>query len=207
MRSAQRGFTLVEILIAVAITATIAVSAFAILNQALTTQQNAENNDERLSKFQRAMNRLSMDIQQLALRRVRNAYGDPVPVLIGDKNAEESFLSFTRQGKRNPANLPRTEMERVTYKLNDGKLIREQWVVLDLALEDQIIARELIDQVKRFEVEFYFDEDWLDSWPSSDVAGTTDVTVYYEVPTAVKVTIEFEDLGEIIQIYPLGIDT
>ncbi len=206
MRKAERGFTLVEILIAVAITATIAVSAFAILNQALTTQQNAENNDERLSKFQRAMNRISMDLQQLALRRVRNAYGDPVPVLIGDKNGEESYLSFTRQGKRNPANLPRTEMERVTYKLSDGKLIREQWVVLDLALEDQVIARELIDDVKRFEVEFYFEDDWLDAWPSSDVAGMTNATVYYEVPKAVKITLEFEDLGEIIQIYPLGIE-
>jgi general secretion pathway protein J len=205
MKANDQGFTLVEILIAVAITATIAVSAFAILNQALKTQQNADNIDQRLSQFQRAMNRLAMDLQQLALRRVRNAYGDPVPVLVGDKNAEESFLSFTRQGKRNPANLPRSEMERVTYKLNDNRLIREQWVVLDLALDDQVIERELIDGVKRFEVEFFFDDEWLDSWPATDVGGAS--AAYYEVPQAVKVTIEFDDLGEIIQIYPLGIES
>jgi general secretion pathway protein J len=204
MKANTRGFTLIEILIAVAITATIAVSAFAILNQALSTQQSAENLDQRLSQFQRTMNRLSMDLQQLALRRVRNAYGDPLPVLAGDKNAEESFLSLTRQGKRNPANLPRSEMERVTYKLSDKTLIREQWLVLDLALEDQVVGRELIDGVKRFEVAFFFDDEWLDSWPAGDISGNS--AAYYEVPQAVKVTIEFEDLGEVIQIYPLGIE-
>ena len=46
----QTAFTLIEVLIAVAITAFIAVSAFAIMNQAIGTQENAENNDARLAE-------------------------------------------------------------------------------------------------------------------------------------------------------------
>lgn len=199
------AFTLIEVLIAVAITAFIAVSAFAIMNQAIGTQESAENNDARLAELQRAMNRISMDMQQLAERQVRNQYGDLMPMLMGDKSAEDTYLSFTRQGKRNPANLPRTELERVTYRLEDDQLIREQWVVLDIVSEDQILKRPILDGVLKFEVEFFSDEQWVDSWPQSDIGNLDNNEIRTIKPRAVKVTLELDDLGELIQIYPLGI--
>jgi len=201
----QTAFTLIEVLIAVAITAFIAVSAFAIMNQAIGTQENAENNDARLAELQRAMNRISMDLQQLAERQVRNQYGDLMPMLMGDKSAEDTYLSFTRQGKRNPANLPRTEMERVTYRLEEDQLIREQWVVLDIVSEDQILKRPILEGVLKFEVEFYSEEQWVDSWPQSDIGNLDNNEIRTIKPGAVKITLELDDLGELIQIYPLGI--
>lgn len=201
----QTAFTLIEVLIAVAITAFIAVSAFAIMNQAIGTQENAENNDARLAELQRAMNRISMDLQQLAERQVRNQYGDLMPMLMGDKSAEDTYLSFTRQGKRNPANLPRTEMERVTYRLEEDQLIREQWVVLDIVSEDQILKRPILEGVLKFEVEFYSEEQWVDSWPQSDIGNLDNSEIRTIKPGAVKITLELDDLGELIQIYPLGI--
>ena len=200
----QTAFTLIEVLIAVAITAFIAVSAFAIMNQAIGTQENAENNDARLAELQRAMNRISMDLQQLAERQVRNQYGDLMPMLMGDKSAEDTYLSFTRQGKRNPANLPRTEMERVTYRLEEDQLIREQWVVLDIVSEDQILKRPILEGVLKFEVEFYSEEQWVDSWPQSDIGNLDNSEIRTIKPGAVKITLELDDLGELIQIYPLG---
>ena len=197
------GFTLLEILIAIAITAVIATSAFAILNQALSTQSNAEQNDKRLAELQRALNRISMDLQMLADRAVRNEYGDLLPQLMGDKSADDTFISFTRQGKRNPANLPRTEMERVTYRVKEGDLIREQWLVLDIASTDQILERTLLTNVTRFEVEFFAEEQWLDSWPETDVGNIPRDQLSSLKPKAIKLIIELEDLGELIQIYPL----
>lgn len=199
-----KGFSLLEVLIAVAVTAFIAASAFSILSQAIKTKENQEANDERLAELQRAMTRISLDIQLLADRAVRNEFGDLLPPLMGDKSAEESFLSLTRQGKRNPANLPRTEMERVTYRLKEGDLIREQWLMLDIASTDQIVERSLITKVTKFEVEFYTEEQWIDSWPQSDLANYNRNDLATLKPKAVKVIIELEDFGLVTQVYPLG---
>jgi len=198
------GFSLIEVLIAIAVTAFIAASAFSILSQAINTKEGQEANDARLAELQRAMTRISLDIQLLADRAVRNEFGDLLPPLMGDKSAEESFLSLTRQGKRNPANLPRTEMERVTYRLKEGDLIREQWLMLDIASTDQIVERPLISKVTKFEVEFYTEEQWIDSWPQSDLANYNRNDLATLKPKAVKVIIELEDFGLITQVYPLG---
>ena len=132
-------------------------------------------------------------------------YGDLMPMLMGDKSAEDTYLSLTRQGKRNPANLPRTEMERVTYRLEEDQLIREQWVVLDIVSEDQILKRPILEGVLKFEVEFYSEEQWVDSWPQSDIGNLDNSEIRTIKPGAVKITLELDDLGELIQIYPLGI--
>ncbi len=200
------GFTLIEVLIAIAITAVIATSAFAVLGQALKTQENVERSDDRLAEIQRGMNRMAMDFEQIARRRVRNAYGDVEAVLVGDKNEQESFVKFTRQGKRNPANLPRSELERVHYRLEEDKLLRDQWQVLDIASDDQVISRVLLTNIIKFEVEFFYDDDWVDSWPQADLFDPQNPSAAYQLPRAVKVLIEFADLGPLEQIYVMDLD-
>ncbi|NVJ49199.1 MAG: type II secretion system minor pseudopilin GspJ [Gammaproteobacteria bacterium] len=198
------GFSLIEALIAIAVTALVAAIALNSLSNAISIKEGQEIQDERLANFQRAVNRITMDLELLADRAVRNEYGDLQPQIMGDKSADESFLSLTRQGKRNPANLPRTEMERVTYRLKEGDLIREQWLMLDIASTDQIVERVLLADVTKFEVEFYHDEQWIDSWPSSDIANYNRNDLATLKPKAVKVTLATDDHGELIQIYPLG---
>lgn len=200
-QSKSGGFSLLEILIAIVITAFVSVSAFGVLNEALKTQQSAETSDQRLAEIQRAMNRVTTDFQQFALRSVRDAYGDSKPALTGEKSADASYVSFTRQGKRNPAKLPRTELERITYRFNGESLIRDQWLVLDIASEDQIVEREILTDVLRFEVEFYKEEQWQESW----ALDSFDKELLLEVPDAVKIVIELRDHGEIKQIFPLGL--
>ncbi|MEE4245255.1 MAG: type II secretion system minor pseudopilin GspJ [Kangiellaceae bacterium] len=207
MRMAN-GFTLIEVLVAITVTAVIAASSFAILNQAMSTQSGTEQLDQRLSELQRALNRISLDFQQIAPRRVRNEYEEIMPALMGDKNLDETFVALTRQGKRNPANLPRSELERVIYRVENNKLIREQWAVLDIASDDQIIKREILSKVSRFEVEFLRGEEWFDSWPQqsgdnqfSEQANSQQV--FEDFAEAVKLTLETDDYGEFSQIYLL----
>jgi general secretion pathway protein J len=202
------GFTLIEVLVAITVTAVIAASSFAILNQAMSTQSGTEQLDQRLSELQRALNRISLDFQQIAPRRVRNEYEEIMPALMGDKNLDETFVALTRQGKRNPANLPRSELERVIYRVENNKLIREQWAVLDIASDDQIIKREILSKVSRFEVEFLRGEEWFDSWPQqsgdnqfSEQANSQQV--FEDFAEAVKLTLETDDYGEFSQIYLL----
>ncbi|MCO7225198.1 type II secretion system minor pseudopilin GspJ [Pleionea sp. CnH1-48] len=193
----NRGFTLLEMLIAVAITAFIAVSAYSVLNSALATQKSAKQSDRRLAELQRAMNRIAIDFQQLVIRTVRDENGDPKAVMIGEKDGDASRISWTRQGKLNPAQLPRTEMERLSYRVSDDALVREQWLALDIASEDQKVERPILSDVKSLVIEYYSDEQWHEDWPIDQ----DEQVALHQVPEAVKMKIELNDFGLLEQVY------
>ncbi len=198
MKQRSFGFTLIEILIAMAITAIITVSAYSVLTNGIKSRKSSEKAQESLSQLQRAMNRLAMDFEQLAHRRVRNEYGDLQPVLHGDDNEEDTFISWTRQGKLNPANLPRSELERITYRIEDEHLLRERWTVLDLVNDDQKIAQKILANVKSFSVSFYLEEKWVERWPQEDNTESGGAIL---LPEAVKINLDLANYGMLEQIY------
>ena len=85
----------------------------------------------------------------------------------------EGAIEFSRTGWRNPLNLPRSEVQRVGYLLQDNKLLRAYWPVLDRAQDSEPAYQTLLENVER--VEFYA----LDSagnehtfWPQLGVSET-----------------------------------
>src|SRR3990167_3324124 len=105
---AVRGFTLIEILVAVLIFAMIGVAAFSTLRAAQDAQTTLRERGERFLKLQRAVTTFSRDYQQLAFRRVRDSYGDRLPLVQGVSDDTDTWIAFTRSGWRNPAQLPRS---------------------------------------------------------------------------------------------------
>ena len=76
-----RGFTLLELLIAIAIFSIIASFAYAGLNVVLDTKQQTDEHLEALSTMQLGLHLLQMDIEQTVDRPIRNEYGDSEPAL------------------------------------------------------------------------------------------------------------------------------
>ncbi len=150
LKSLPTGFTLVEVLVAFLIFAIIGVISSQLLSQTVNAQGDLAKRGERLGELHRAMQIVQRDVLQLIDRPIRDEYGDPrQAILIGTDGA----IEFSRTGWRNPLQLPRAEVQRVGYLLQDNKLVRGYWPVLDRAQDTEPAYQTLLDDVER--VEFY----------------------------------------------------
>ena len=126
-----RGFTLMEVLVALAVFAVIGVLATQILRQMTDFGGLAVERGGQLTDAQRALEIMRRDIEQLADRPVRDVFGDagsPVAMGSGDR-----LLEFTRLGWRNPLGEKRSDLQRVAYAWDGHELHRLFWRVLDRA--------------------------------------------------------------------------
>lgn len=128
MRFRQLGFTLMEMLVALAVFAVLGVISATLMSQMLTNEERMGQRSERLGEVQRAMSILKRDLMQITNRPVRDMLGDPLPAVVIDSNG---LIEFSRLGWRNPLRSPRSELQRVAYRMHDGNLLRTYWSVLD----------------------------------------------------------------------------
>ncbi len=143
-RRADGGFTLVEILTALAIFGVIGVIAVRIVAGMIDLGSATRAHAEALADLQRAMGIVERDIEQLTQRTIRDELGDPLPAVIV---TGVSLLELTRMGWQNPLRAPRAELQRVAYVLRDDKLVRLFWPVLDRAPDTKPVAQLLLDGV------------------------------------------------------------
>lgn len=196
-RNTIKGFTLLEMVVTIAIFAFIYVWVASFLGSALQGREQLNANAGIMERNQRAITYLTLDFEQLISRPVRDPYGDPQPAIVGRDN----YVEFTRLGWSNPFGLrQRSEMQRVIYALEDGKLYRRYWPVLDTNVATEYQQDVLIDKVARFTVR-YLDRtpqgewQWLELWP--DVALAAVPVWQQRLPKSIEVEIELED-GDII---------
>lgn len=192
----RTGFTLLELLIVLVIFAVLSAMAYGGLASVLTTRERVAQALERTAALQKGYLRLRNDFQQLRARPARDNYGDPDPALQADRDVVE----FTRGGWRNPLSLPRSALERVAYRVEDGRLLRASWRVLDRAPTSEPVEVVVFDQVEEAQWRFLDrKQEWQVQWPSAaaTVAGTADP----EPPRAVELTLVLKDLGEVRYLF------
>lgn len=159
----QQGFTLLELLIAVAILALIAVGSYRLLAATITTRDQAERHMQALQTLQKADMILQRDLLQAVARPIRDAFGDKQPGLILSQDAS---LEFTRRGWRNPLQETRSQLVRVRYRVQGRKLVREHWRVLDRVRDSQPERTVLLENVDDFQIRVFADNSWSDVWPA-----------------------------------------
>jgi general secretion pathway protein J len=194
-RARQRGFTLLEILVATVILAIMGLMAYRAVSEARVAVANAEGHLERLRALQRTMQLVVTDFRTLTLRPVRESIGDGYrAALLRDPNSN-ALVELSHAGWPNGAGTPRGTVQRVVYRLEDGKLYREHWTVLDATLATQPVRRELLDGVERVDIRYMTPgREWITEWPP---LGSTGGREFVARPLAVEVTIALADYGEI----------
>jgi general secretion pathway protein J len=199
-RTSERGFTLLELLVAMGIFAIIGAMALGGLNAVVGQESQARVQTERLATLQRALRLMTIDFSSASPRFVRDELGtrcteQELPFVSGQFGY---LVKLTRGGWPNPANVPhRGTLQRVQYRLEDGKLIREYWPVVDRMLGQEPRSEELLTGVKDIKLLFFDAEqgagEWQQQWPPLRNAGTTAGAR----PRAVQVTLELDDWGTI----------
>lgn len=143
-----RGFTLMEIIVVLAVFALIGVISGRIISGVLDNQRLLADRGDRLAEVQLAMKILQRDVMQLNARRIRDQLGDSTePLMIG----ADGMMEFTRAGWRNPLQQPRSELQRVGYIVQDDDLYRAYWSVLDRPPDAEPHLQKLLSGVKQIE--------------------------------------------------------
>lgn len=202
-QSRQTGFTLLELLVALAIFALLSVMAYAGLSTVLNTNAILDANMQRLTEIQRSVTLLSRDIRQTVNRAVRDTYGDPKRPLIGAATMDTlgiPEIELTRTGYANPLGINRSFLQRVAYHVEEETLYRLSWRVLDQAQDSQADKLAICHEVKSLELRYLDQEDnWHEQWPPNDpdYQGAT-------IPKAIEVSLELTDWGKIVRLLPLA---
>jgi len=230
-RRTAAGFTLIEIMVAVAIAFLMATMGYGVIRQAITTRAALREKQARLLELETTVRVLEQDFVQLTPRPVRQPIGDEpaqpslqgsaggtqasgsVSSLGGGSSASSSsssgtppLVALTRAGWANPNGLQRPAEQRVAYFFENGTLRREYWYVLDPTLSSTTAKRDLLTKVKSVTIEYMdLTHAWQPQWPPPTVAGALALESNLRLrPIAVRVTIDTEDFGKIVRIFEVA---
>lgn len=121
----RAGFTLVEVLISLLIFAMIAAAGAAVLSLSIDNRFTIKAASDRTADFQRTRSLLKADLGQAAARRSRGPTGRPqIQPMSGPAAPGEPLLVLTRAGWTNPGEKARPSLQRVEYRLVEGRLER-----------------------------------------------------------------------------------
>lgn len=191
------GFTLLELMVVLAIFAVLSVMAYGGLSSVLTSRAKVAEALARTTALQKGYLRLRNDFQQLRARPARDGFGESQPALLMQPDGS---VEFTRSGWRNPLSQPRSALERVAYRVEDNRLLRRSWRVLDRAQDSVAGEVPVFDEVEEARWRFLDAKlEWQQQWPSqaATVAGTADPAP----PQAVELTLQLKDLGEVRYLF------
>ena len=196
------GFTLLELLVAVAVFAILSAMAYGGLRNVIDNSQQTESAMERLQQVQMTMLKISRDFSQLSQRNIRDEYGNTSNYIMMGQG-DDVFIEFSRGGRRNPAELLRSHLQRVAYKLEENKLSRLHWPHLDRTQEMEPYESVLLDDVENAGVRFLdSNNEWHNEWPPLSATGQATGTAM--VLSAIEFRLELKDWGELVRLFRVG---
>jgi len=194
----RRGFTLIEVLVAMAVFAVLSALAYGTLSQTLTGAGVLSSRMERLQSIQRTLRVIGQDFLQLAPRPVRGELGEGFDPALSTAFGSGFAVDLTRGGWTNPMTIPRGTQQRVAYRVEDDELIRYHWRVLDHTLSNEVVGISMVDGVEA--VTFLFMQEngeWVEQWPPTGREGALGLRLR---PRAVQVVLDLVDEGEITRL-------
>lgn len=193
----KTGFTLIEVLVALAIFGVLSALAYATLAQTLNNAEMLNDRMDRLQSIQRTMTYLSTELLQAAPRPIRADLGQYEPALQSNF-ASDFALQLTHSGWPNSAGVPRSTQQRTAYRIEDEELIRYHWNVLDRTVNNLPVATVMLDDIDSLTFRFLqHNGDWTDQWPPISVQLATNNNT---LPRAVAITLMLPDEGELTRI-------
>ncbi|HHC75168.1 MAG TPA: type II secretion system protein GspJ [Thiothrix sp.] len=193
------GFTLIELMIALAIFAIMATLAYGGLDSVMRADQANKQQLDDLKQIQRAFLFIEKDLRQLQNRAVTTAYAENKAAFIND-NVDSNLLEISVGGYANPAGVARSSIQRVRYVLVDDSLQRWLWQYPDYPESDDPLKIPLLAQVERVSFQALEQDDSGDQNQAGRNTSDQSDETSNPIPKAIEVTIEHKKLGELTRL-------
>lgn len=186
-RNIYLGFTLIEVLVALAVLAMVTLASHQILSTAINANQNSKEKVAEIGAMNTVFRMMQQDFTQLALRNTRNESGDSLELfLMADRflfDSQYHGVAGVRDGWSNPVNLlPRSELQLFSYVVEEDNLVRKYRIYVDSLDGTEPKSQVLLEDIKDFTISFRGDNDkWEENWTNPSL------------PKAIKVEIALAD--------------
>ena len=179
----ERGYTLIEVLIAVGIFSALSLAAYSALDAISKAKVASETHAEVLADLQWVLQRFESDMQSLVARpRLNGADGS-------DFFGQANGLGGIRSGWANPLDQPRSQLQRFQYQWSSDGLVRSYWPRLygDAATvpqQEPLTDGSVVVSFRYFSPEL----GWQSSWSASAVRAW---------PMGIEITLDHPQFGPI----------
>ena len=186
--SSESGFSLVETLVALFVVAMLATSGGALLVSSIKAAGVVKDTAGDVRELDVMHALLRDDLAALTRRGSLppRGLGTPQGPMGNDRNA--IALSFVRNGwaRLDPESDLRSDLQRIEYRLESGRLIRLAYAAPDPTTETPVYERDLISGISEMRLQWYSDGNWYEEWET----GPADLNT--KLPQMLEISLQFE---------------
>ncbi|WP_133135451.1 GspJ family T2SS minor pseudopilin variant LspJ [Legionella rowbothamii] len=194
----KSGFTLIEVLIALAVFAILASITSSTLYYAFNTRTRVNEQSERLSALQLTISIVQQDISQTAERAIRGNDMRLFPIFIG----RPDYVEFTRDGDVNPGSVEkRSSLKRVALVCQNNSLLRRTWDTLDPFDRNTHADKVLVSNLS--DCHFGFLNQSLQVFPEWRADAVNQDQNKESLPKAVQINLTVKKLGELNLLFTI----
>lgn len=185
----ERGFTLVELLIAVLIFGMLAAAGVGLMRFSVDAQAATRTRLDGLAAQRRVASLIAADAAQAVPRVTRNEGGDWVQAFDGGPDG----FTLVRTGVDPLENAIRPGLQKVEYRVEGARLVRRSWPMLDGARAGE--PSPLLDHVRSATLHYRSKDGWRTVWDPQ----RADL-----MPRAIELVIRPEKGAEMRYVFLLG---
>jgi len=193
----ERGFTLLEVLVALAVFAIVTALAYKGLDSIATTRQRLDEEMRMWRRIELVFDRISLDVTQVAPRTWKNSAGKEISPVLGTTSTSGSQcqLDIIRFGSDHVPIHVRYSLQKGNFTLD---LVPDaDTLITSSGGADHYGSNVLLDNVKRCDMAFMDTKnDWQSHWPLS-------TTVTKDRPRGIRLRLTLADQGQFERMYYL----
>lgn len=219
----QVGFTLLEVLIAIAVTVTVAGMAYTFFDSAIQASESSESVLQDVNELETVFQLIATDVHHIIDRKLPsssvslgNSSGNVPAFMGGDPTLSATnflqsdyFLRFVRDGWANPLQQVRSDLQRVGYRWQEQQLWREYWAEKNQPYDQEPTGRRLIaENITAIKIRFLpktakgiANGPWVDEWPPS--RSSSNLGAVGTLPIAFEITLTLEGMGDVQRTFAL----
>ena len=185
----SRGFSLLELLVAIALLATVSALAYSALVAVQRTNERAASELSQIRQMQLAMHAMAEDISMIVDRPVNRGFDVARPAVVGFDDA----LEFTRGSEIDPVVEFAATLSRVSYHLDAGRLLRRSRFALDTVEGEQFASQQVqLSGVTSLAARYLGAEGgWSPHWDGR----------FRELPKAIEIELTIAGIGTVRRLF------